>query len=94
MARSPATERFEARLTRRQKDLLRRAAELRGQSLTDFVLTTAQEAAERAVQSALVIELSLRDQQRLVGALSNPSSPNSALRKAAETYNNAFAKKR
>jgi uncharacterized protein (DUF1778 family) len=41
--------------------LLKRAAELEGRSVTDFVVTAAQEAAERRVEQAHVIRRSLED---------------------------------
>ena len=50
-------ERLEARVTRRQKALLKRAATIRGRSLTDFVVSAAEEAAERVIRSEFVISL-------------------------------------
>ena len=87
MARtSTARERLEARVTPAQKAVLRRAASLRGQSLTDFIVSAAREAAERTIQTANVIELSMRDQRRLIEALDNSAEPNAALRAAARLY--------
>ena len=53
MGSEPRQERFEARLSRSQKDLVRRAAEIRGRSLTEFVVSSAVEAAEQVVRSIL-----------------------------------------
>lgn len=39
-------ERLEARVTAEQKDLIERAATLQGRTVTDFVLTSVQEAAK------------------------------------------------
>ncbi|MGH6959741.1 MAG: DUF1778 domain-containing protein, partial [Dongiaceae bacterium] len=40
-------ERLEARISRDQKTLFQRAAELQGRTLTDFVVSSAQDAAVR-----------------------------------------------
>ena len=45
------TERVAARVTPEQKRLLQRAAELTGRSLTDFILSSAQEKAEETLRT-------------------------------------------
>jgi uncharacterized protein (DUF1778 family) len=47
MAVAETTERLEARLTADQTDLFKRAASLRGVTLTDFVVSSVHEAAVR-----------------------------------------------
>lgn len=79
-------ERLEARITKQQKTLFQRAAELLGRSLSDFVVSSAQEAAMRAIQERTVMSLTARDQQALVSALLNPPAPSARLRKAAERH--------
>jgi uncharacterized protein (DUF1778 family) len=49
MAREPTTARLEARLPADVHKLLKRAAEIQGRSLTDFVVAAAHEAACRAI---------------------------------------------
>ncbi len=80
------TARLEARVTPEQKALLQRAADLSGQSLTDFVVAAAQDAARRTVETPEVIRLSAEDSKRFVELLLNPPAPNEALREAAEAY--------
>jgi hypothetical protein len=46
-------ERLEARISREQKQLLHEAAQLRGQSLTAFVVSSAQEAARRTLEERI-----------------------------------------
>ena len=46
-------ERLETRVTADQKRLIEHAAALQGRSLTDFVLTSLQDAARRAIDGAL-----------------------------------------
>ena len=50
-ARKPKTRvyRFDARLNEEQKLLIQKAADLQGRTLTDFVLQSAQAAAERTI---------------------------------------------
>ena len=76
------TARLEARITPDLQALLKRAAELDGRSVSDFVVTAAQEAAERRIEQAQVIRLSLEDQRAFVDALLNPPEPTPALRRA------------
>jgi uncharacterized protein (DUF1778 family) len=80
------TERLEARITPRQKRLFQRAADLRGQSLTDFALANLQEAAERIIRECEVIELTAHDSRILMESLLNPPSPNESLLQAAQRY--------
>jgi uncharacterized protein (DUF1778 family) len=83
---STKLERLEARLTADQKALLQRAADLEGTSLTDFVIRSAQRAAETAIQTHESIFLTARESRAFVEALLNPPAPNAALRAAARDY--------
>jgi uncharacterized protein (DUF1778 family) len=79
-------QRLEARVTDRQKELLKRAAAIRGRSLTDFVVSAAEEAAERVVRSEYVITLGAEDSVAFAAAVLSPAKPNRALKAAAERY--------
>ncbi len=76
------TARLEARLPNEVLTRLKRAAELQGRSLTDFVVAAADEAACRTIEQAEVIHLSVEDQRQIVEALLNPPEPTPALRRA------------
>lgn len=78
--------RIEVRITPKQKRLFERAAAIEGVTLTDFVISSMQRAATRALQEHTTIELSERSQRAFVEALMNPPEPNAALRAAAKTY--------
>lgn len=78
--------RLEARVTEAQKALLLRAAHLTGRSLSEFVVTSAQEAARRTVREHETMKLSLRDQKAFVAALLEPPAPGRRLRQAAKRY--------
>jgi uncharacterized protein (DUF1778 family) len=86
MAIAETTERLEARITPDQKDLFKRAASLRGVTLTDFVVSSVHEAAVRTLEGMHVIELGRRDQQTFVDALLHPERPNEKLIKAARRH--------
>ena len=66
--------------------VVRRAAELQGRSVSDFVVAAADEAAQRAIAGAQLIRLSVEDQRRFVERLLNPSSPTAALRRARKAH--------
>lgn len=76
------SERLEARVTLQQKMLLQRAAELRGLSLTDFLVTSAQTVAEATIREHNVITLTAQDSLAFAEALLSPREPNEALRAA------------
>ena len=76
------TARLEARITPNLQALLKRAAEIDGRSVTDFVVSAVQEAAERRIEQAQVIRLSLEDQKAFVEAILSPPEPTAALKRA------------
>lgn len=73
-------------MTRDQKRLIERAAELRGTSVTEFVVVSAQQAATETIRDFET--LSLRDEARevFVNAILNPPAPNERARAAAQRY--------
>lgn len=64
--------RLEARISPDVHALLKRAAEIEGRSLSDFVVAAARQAAEKAVVQADLITLSYEDQLRFAQALIDP----------------------
>jgi uncharacterized protein (DUF1778 family) len=87
------TARLEARLPQNVHAVLKRAAEIEGRSLTDFVVHAAHEAARRTIEREHIIQLSLEDQRRFAEALLNPPEPTPALRRAARRYRELFGGK-
>ena len=83
------SERIATRVTPSLKELIARAASLRGRSLTDFIIESAQKEATQTIEEAHVIQLSQENQLRLAKALINPPKPNAALQKAASAYDKA-----
>lgn len=79
---STSTARLEARISADLHAMLKRAAELEGRTVTDFVVAAVQDAAQQAIAKVGVIQLSLRDQERLARALLAPPKPAPALKRA------------
>jgi uncharacterized protein (DUF1778 family) len=78
--------RFDARLDEGQKKLIQRAADLEGRTMTDFVLHSAEVAAERTIQERVMVNLSARETEAFVNAILNPPEPGPVLRAAAQMY--------
>ena len=77
-----STARLEARISTDLHAMLKRAAELQGRTMTDFVVSVVQEAAQRTIEQAEVVRLSLADQERFAQAMLSPAKPNAALERA------------
>ena len=82
----PKGYRFDARLNENQKLLIQRAADLEGRTMTDFVLGSAQSAAQRTLEDRTMLILSARETGAFVDALLTPAQPGPVLRRAAEHY--------
>ena|ERR1700681_2181642 len=85
-SRSRKEERLEARVTPAQKRLIERAAALRGTSVTEFVVASAQEAATTTIKDFDVLHLRDEAREVFIKAVLNPPAPNDAARTAAERY--------
>jgi uncharacterized protein (DUF1778 family) len=85
-----ATARLEARISPDLHALLRRAAELQGRTVTDFVADSLRVAAYKALDEATTTRLSREDQMRFVELLLNPPPPNAALKRAFERRKKLF----
>ncbi len=86
------TARLEARLPAGVHALLRRAADIQGRTLSDFVVSAAHEAARKTIEEAEIIRLSLDDQRRLADALRDPPAATAALRKAFQARRKLLGK--
>ena len=82
MPTAASTARLEARISTDLHSMLKRAAELQGRTMTDFVVAAVQDAAQRAIEQAEVIRLSLADQECFAQALLSPPQLGPALERA------------
>ncbi|MDS4055358.1 DUF1778 domain-containing protein [Accumulibacter sp.] len=83
---APRTSRLETRIAPDVLAVVRRAAEMQGRSVSDFVVAAAQEAAYRAIAEAQLIRLSLADQECFAAALLDPPVLPVGLARAAEAH--------
>lgn len=84
--------RLEARLPIEVMARLKRASEIQGRTLTDFVVAAADEAACRAIEQTEIIRLSVQDQRKIADAIIHPPAPTAALKKAAKRHRDLFGK--
>jgi len=82
MSSAISTARLEARISTGLHTMLKRAAEIQGRTMTDFVVSAVQDAAQRAIEQAEVIRLTLADQECFAQALMAPPQPAPALKRA------------
>lgn len=80
------TARIEARIAPDALAIVRRAAELQGRSVSDFVVAAAQDAAQRTIEDTHVIRLAAEDQRRFAEALLNPPPLASAMERARAAH--------
>ncbi|MCW5713980.1 MAG: DUF1778 domain-containing protein [Bauldia sp.] len=85
-AAASRSTRIEARIAPDALAIVRRAAEIQGRSLSDFVVAAAQSEAERTIEAAQIIRLSMADQEALARAILAPAAPNDALRRAKRAH--------
>jgi uncharacterized protein (DUF1778 family) len=76
------TARIEARISPDLLATVKRAAELQGRSVSDFVVTATAEAAQKIVTDAEVIRLSREASEQIAELLMNPPPPTEALKEA------------
>jgi len=84
--RTGKTERVEARLNPDQKTRIEYAARLRGTSISDFMVSSAEDAAARAIEQHEVWTLSGRDRETFVKELLRPPAPSRRMKAAARRY--------
>jgi len=80
------TARIEARIAPDALAVVKRAAELQGRSVSDFVVAAAQDAAQKAIEETQIIRLSVADQRAFVEAILNPPPLARALERAIERH--------
>jgi uncharacterized protein (DUF1778 family) len=78
--------RLEARITPDIHALIKRAADLQGRTVSDFVVSTARDAAIRTIEQTEMIHLSQEDQIRFAEALINPAPLAPTMERAMEAH--------
>jgi uncharacterized protein (DUF1778 family) len=80
------TARIEARIAPEALAIVKRAAEIQGRSVSDFVVAAAQEAAQRTIERTEIIRLSVEGQRAFAAAILDPPKPSAGLKKAANAH--------
>lgn len=83
---SRKSDRLAVRLSSEAKQTLEHAAGLSGRSLTDFVVSSALDAAIHYIEQHDRLRLEAEDRDLFLKALAHPPQPTSALRRAAAKY--------
>jgi uncharacterized protein (DUF1778 family) len=83
---SAKSTRLEARLSPYALKVIRRAAEIEGRSMSDFVVAAAEKAARKTVERTQIIRLSVEDQRRFAEAILNPPEPGAAIQRARDAH--------
>ena len=88
------TARLEARISPDALAVVKRAAEIQGRSVSDFVVAAAQEAAHRTIEETQIIRLSVEDQRALAEAILNPPPLAPAMERAIDRYRSVVTESR
>jgi len=80
-------ERVNVRLSASAKKTLERAAAVSGRSASDFIVSSALDAAYEAIEAHERMKLIAEDREVFMRALVKPPAPNKALRDAAKRHN-------
>ena len=78
--------RLEARITPAALAVVKRAAEIEGRSVSEFVVSAAQAAATRTIEQTQLIRLSVEEQRRFVDLLIDPPAPTEAMERAKQAH--------
>jgi uncharacterized protein (DUF1778 family) len=87
----PQSARLEARISADLHSVVKRAAEIQGRTMTDFVIHALQSAATQAIEQADQVRMTLADQEAFAQALIAPAKPNAALKRAFSKANKLLA---
>lgn len=88
------TARIEARIAPDALAAVKRAAEIQGRSVSDFVVAAAHEAAHRTIEETQIIRLSVEDQRAFAEAIINPPEPTPGFRRALRRHSELLKKKK
>ncbi len=86
------TARLDIRLDPDRKHLIEQAANLLGQSISAFTVSSAVREASEIVERFGALTLTDRDRDTFLAALDNPSKPNARLKKAFKAHDKTVRK--
>ncbi|MGE0387602.1 MAG: DUF1778 domain-containing protein [Gammaproteobacteria bacterium] len=80
------TARIEARIAPDALAIVKRAAELQGRSVSEFVVESALSAAQKVIEESQIIRLAIEDQVAIAEALLNPPPLTAAMKRAIKRH--------
>lgn len=78
--------RIEARIAPEALAVVKRAAEIQGRSVSEFVVSAAQEAASKTIEETTIVRLSAEGQRAFAEAMINPPKPSAGLKRAIDAH--------
>ena len=84
MSQELKTARFEARIPPDVHSMIKRAAEIEGRTMTDYVMANALEAARSTIERTETLKLSRQNAEVFADMMLNPPEPAPAMQRAAE----------
>lgn len=79
-------KRVTARVSNEVRDTLKRAAELVGSTVNQFVMQTAYQEAQRILERETIIRLSQENARRVFSLLEHPPKPNRRLKESVKAF--------
>lgn len=86
MTEASRKSRIKARTSPEALKVVRRAAEIPGRSVSDFVVAAAERAAQQAISDIEALRLSREAEEQSIDLLLSPPQPNSALIRAFKRH--------
>lgn len=88
------SHRIEARISALGLRMIKRAAEIQGRSISEFVVKAAEEAADKTIKDLHMIEVTLDHQDAFMAAILNPPKRAPIWDRARETHRRLITKSR
>ena len=80
------TARIEARIAPDALMIVKRAAELQGRSVSDFIVDSALNMAKKAIEETHIVRLAVEDQRAVAEAIFNPPPLTPGMERAIDRY--------
>jgi uncharacterized protein (DUF1778 family) len=78
--------RIEARIAPEALAVVKRAAEIEGRSVSEFIVSAAEQAAKKTIEETTIIRLSAEGQRAFAEAIINPPKPSAALERTFASH--------
>ena len=89
-AKKAKKSRLDLRVSLREKELLERAASLKGISVSSYLLSNSIQAATKDIESHEKLVLSDNDRDLFLSLMENPPEPNQALKSAMRRFQEEY----